>query len=45
MVQKYNELWAHLDHKYANRWNIASEAVQNFFFQPEPEEDRKETVD
>ena len=42
---KYNELWAHLDHKYANRWNIASEAVQNFFFQPEPEEDRKETVD
>ena len=42
---KYEELWAHLDNKYANRWNIATEAVQNFFFQPEPEEDRKQTVD
>jgi len=42
---KYDELWAHLDNKYANRWNIATEAVQNFFFQPEPEEDRIQTVD
>ena len=42
---KYEELWAHLDNKYSNRWNIATEAVQNFFFQPEPEEDRKQTVD
>ena len=38
---KYNELWEALDDKYANRWNIATEAVRNFFFKQRPEENQE----
>ena len=40
---KYDELWEALDDKYANRWNIATEAVRNFFFKHRPE-DNQESV-
>ena len=40
---KYEELWEALDDKYANRWNIATEAVRNFFFKTRPE-DNQESV-
>ena len=38
---KYEELWAILDDKYANRWNITTEAVSNFYFKPLPEGSRE----
>ena len=38
---RYEELWAILDNKYANRWNITTEAVSNFYFKPLPEDSRK----
>ena len=39
---KYNELWEILDDKYANRWNVTTEAVSNFYFKPLPQDTRKE---
>ena len=33
---KYNELWKHLDQRYANRWNLCAEAVREFFFRTPP---------
>merc|ERR1711891_56040 len=39
---KYNELWAILDNKYANRWNVTTEAVSNFYFKPLPQDTRKD---
>ena len=42
---KYDELWEALDDKYANRWNIATEAVSNFFFKPRPEDDQESVLD
>ena len=38
---RYDELWAILDNKYANRWNITTEAVSNFYFKPLPEGSRE----
>ena len=38
---KYNELWEALDDKYANRWNIATEAIRNFFFEHRPEDNQE----
>ena len=38
---KYEELWAILDDKYANRWNVTTEAVSNFYFKPLPEGSRE----
>ena len=38
---KYEELWAILDNKYANRWNITTEAVSNFYFKTLPEGTRE----
>ena len=37
-------LWNYLDQKYANRWNLASEAVSNFFFKPSPSGDKRDTA-
>ena len=37
---KYEELWEALDDKYSNRWNIATEAVKNFFFKQRPEDNQ-----
>ena len=42
---KYEELWEVLDDKYANRWNIATEAASNFFFKPRPEDDQESVLD
>ena len=41
---KYDELWEVLDDKYANRWNVATEAVSNFFFKPRPEDDQESVL-
>ena len=38
---RYEELWSILDNKYANRWNITTEAVSNFYFKPLPEASRE----
>ena len=38
---KYSELWEALDDKYANRWNIATEAVRNFFYEHRPENNQE----
>ena len=40
---KYEELWEALDDKYANRWNIATNTINSFFFKPDPE-DGQESV-
>ena len=37
---RYEELWATLDDKYTNRWNVTREAMSNFYFKPLPDESR-----
>ena len=37
-------LWNYLDQKYANRWNLASEAVNNFLFKSRPSGDKRDTA-
>ena len=41
----YAKLWEVLDDRYANRWNIATDSVKNFFFKPLPEGDQKDVLD
>ena len=37
---RYEELWAILDDKYANRWNVTTEAISSFYFKQLSEESR-----
>ena len=41
---QYEELWAHLDLKYANRWNLCAEAVKDFFQTPPTGTTKKESA-
>ena len=41
----YAKLWEVLDDRYANRWNIATDSVKNFFFKPLPDGDQKDVLD
>ena len=41
----YDNLWAHLDQRYANRWNLCAEAVRDFFFRPPPQGDKQDSAE
>ena len=41
----YGKMWKVLDDRYANRWNIATDSVRNFFFKPLPEGDQENILD
>ena len=41
---KYEELWAHLNSRFANRWTVAAETIKATIMSPPPEEDNWEKM-